>query len=127
MNYSENFKFLRKKLSLTQGQLAKRIGKTQGYVSGVENETKNPGMDFLVALKQAMPNLNLNWLILSQGEMFLPPGQIDGDLIEKAKTVLGSETRYAENLSNNIEDYFNFLESQKKTSLPDDLDKIGEI
>lgn len=78
-------------LKLTQLELAKEFGssnnsRVNAYVRGV-NFITNENMIKLVELCKRMKNkeLNLNWLILGRGSMFIPDKKA---ILEEAKTNL---------------------------------------
>ena len=117
--FSKTIKLLRKNKTLTQAAFAINIGSKQGYISEIERGLKIPGGELLLSLKHAYPNLNLDWLLTGQGEMFLDSDQKNSELIEKTKAVLASNTQHAETLSGNIEGAFRLLEL--------DQEKEGEV
>ncbi|EGT4969104.1 TPA: helix-turn-helix transcriptional regulator [Clostridioides difficile] len=50
----------RKKLGLTQKQLAERIGISKSYYSKIEGNFKKPGRGFLEKFKNTFPNEDMN-------------------------------------------------------------------
>ena len=64
--------------SLTQTQLADRLGVAKASVSHILAGRNKPGYDFIVSLSRQFPNLNLDWLINGKGRMYKITGQ-EGD------------------------------------------------
>ena len=61
--------------SLTQTQLADRLGVAKASVSHILAGRNKPGYDFIVSLSRQFPNLNLDWLINGKGRMYKITGQ----------------------------------------------------
>lgn len=70
--YGENLKKLRKKLSFTQEQMACELGIPVRTYTAYERKENNPPYFMLVTLYQKY-NVNLNWFVTGEGEMFNPP------------------------------------------------------
>lgn len=71
---------------LTQGQLAERVGCTDGFVSQVERAVSNPSLEFLVRVSM-LYQVPVDYLLLDS-TCVLPEIQIDGRIrgqLEKAK------------------------------------------
>lgn len=68
--YRENLKALRTELNLSAQKLADKIGSTQVSVSNYETGKYKPSFEFMEALHRVL-NVNLNWFVSGQGEMFL--------------------------------------------------------
>lgn len=49
-----NIKFYRKKLNLTQEQVAEQIGAERSYITALESGSKSPSIYFLYELSQAL-------------------------------------------------------------------------
>ena len=64
--------------SLTQTQLADRLGVAKASVSHILAGRNKPGYDFIVSLSRQFPNLNLDWLINGKGRMYKITGK-EGD------------------------------------------------
>lgn len=67
--YKENLKKLRIELNLSAQKLADKIGSTQVSVSNYETGKRKPSYEFMEALYKVY-NVNLNWFVSGQGEMF---------------------------------------------------------
>lgn len=68
--YKENLKKLRIKLNLSAQKLADKLGSTQVSISNYETGKRKPSYEFLEALHKVY-NVNLNWFVSGQGEMFI--------------------------------------------------------
>ena len=66
----------------------------------------------------AHENVSLDWLVYGRGDASLTEDERESILLNKAKTILTSGSRYADNLSDHIEDYFRLLELDTKEGLP---------
>ena len=67
----ERLKQARKALNLSQEKMAKELGTSAGYISEIESgKKKSPGSEFLASLLGRF-NLNINWLLNGEGEMFV--------------------------------------------------------
>lgn len=71
-NFGDRLKKFRQQKGLTQLDLARTLKISQGYISSVERNQKAPGKELLIALKRYY-NLNINWLLTGEGEMFESP------------------------------------------------------
>ena len=70
-------KSLRKKLGFKQGEFAEKLGLSQTYYSEVEKGKK--GFSATVLLSLYALNVNLDWLIGGEGEMFRTSGSTPVD------------------------------------------------
>jgi hypothetical protein len=71
-NMKNRIRSLIKELNVTQIEFAESIGTTPTYLSQCLTTSKRSfGVDFLLRIKHKYPNVNLNWLIADEGEMFL--------------------------------------------------------
>ena len=70
---------------LTQDALGQRIGKTKGYVSMMINDKEPITTSVIEGLVKSFPRLNINWLLVGVGEMFL---------VENGDVVSEPEVRY---------------------------------
>ena len=66
--YGQRVTEARKALGLSQRALAQKIGRSQGFISDIENGRIDPSFDFLVKLKAAC-GVDPNWIISGTGEM----------------------------------------------------------
>lgn len=82
--------------NITQAQFADTINVVRASVSHILAGRNNPGYDFIKALMQHYPNLNMEWLMLGKGKMYKGPdeGQLfvnTGDDLPSAETVVIAE------------------------------------
>ena len=76
--YSDNLKKIRFELGLSSQKLAERLDVSQGSITQYEGGTRKPNFEFMEKLNTIL-NINLNWFITSDGEMFNTP---QGESIE---------------------------------------------
>lgn len=67
--YGEKLQQARKKLNLTQSEIAAQIGISYRAYSSYERGDRNPPLECLEKLA-IMHNINLNWIIANIGGMF---------------------------------------------------------
>ena len=67
--YADNLKKLRYELRMSAQQLADKLGVSQGSISQYEAGKREPNYRFISQLN-AILNVNLNWFVSGQGEMF---------------------------------------------------------
>jgi len=85
-------KKLRKQNKLSQQAFASLLTTSSGYISEVEQGKAQPGSNFLVSLKRAFPDLDLNWLLTGEGEMRqsgLEAMPVDADVLERVIEAVG--------------------------------------
>lgn len=80
---SERLEQVRKSKNLKQPAFAKILGTRASTISDIETGKNMPGGKFLIALKSAFPELDLNWLLCGEGEMFLQSLGKEGDAQRK--------------------------------------------
>ena len=73
----DRLKSLRKKLGFKQGEFAEKLGLSQTYYSEIEKGKK--GFSATVLLSLYALNVNLDWLIGGDGEMFRTSGAVPSD------------------------------------------------
>lgn len=79
-------KEFRKHNKLSQQAVASLLTTSSGYISEVEQGKTQPGSNFLVSLKRAFPDLDLNWLLTGEvdvrtsGREAMP---VDADVLER--------------------------------------------
>ena len=71
MSINERIKILRKKISLTQSEFAKRIGVTESAICNYENGKRAISEQTLRSICREF-NANIVWLETGNGDMFLP-------------------------------------------------------
>lgn len=82
--YSENLKKLRKELRVTAIELADNLGISANSINNYENGRRKPNFEFLELLLQVY-NVNLNWFVSGQGEMFIGQDKADHTGIDEAQ------------------------------------------
>ena len=84
--YGENLKKLRFELKMSARELSEKIGVSTGSIQNYEAGKREPNYNFMQILCQKL-NVNLNWFVTGNGEMFIKqdniPHQIDEAQIEK--------------------------------------------
>ena len=84
--FTDNLQLIRKKLLLSQNDMAEKMDVSYRAYSSYERGERKPTYDFLQKLVEDF-NVNLNFLIAGQGEMFIgqpdKPHQIDEAKIEE--------------------------------------------
>ncbi len=78
------FKLLRKELNLSQKKMAKELGVPITMISKYECGKIKPGADMLIKIAITY-KVNLNWLLLGIGNMFIESQQIEDNHFEIAK------------------------------------------
>ncbi len=63
---------IRKKLKLSQEEISTQVGISYRAYTSYERGDRKPSFDFLESLVNKF-NVNLNWLIANNGEMFIAP------------------------------------------------------
>lgn len=65
------------RLNLSKLKFAQIIGITPGTIYNIVDNRSNPGIHFINAVNRAYPNINTNWILTGDGNMFnnpdLPP------------------------------------------------------
>lgn len=56
--------------NISQSQFADNIGVARASISHIISGRNKPGFDFIVSMSRRYPNLNLEWLINGEGEMY---------------------------------------------------------
>lgn len=90
--FGKNLKKLRKNLSVTQDEMAVLLNMSARTYASYEREENNPPYSMLRVL-YSDHNVNLNWFVTGDGEMFNPPKyeQVQDDLTQKVRAILKSE------------------------------------
>lgn len=111
---------LREQTNLKQYKFAEKIGKSKSYLSEIESGKKNPGVDFLIAIKNSFPQVNLEWLFTGQGEMFVSERQtvpVDPSLLKplnQVAEILESGTSAASFLKGQIETALEMMQKDRE-------------
>jgi len=78
----ERIREIRKQLKLNQKELGEKMNLSAGSFSEIETGKYNPSMEFLIKLAKNH-NVNLCYLLLGEGEMFVDPNLSLFSSIEK--------------------------------------------
>lgn len=84
-------------------------GIDKGTVSNLANGgTKHPKADFFQAFVWHFPEVNLRWLLVGVGEMYLPEGELESSSMvlrepEEAPAVYQAQSRSVEQLSETVQ------------------------
>lgn len=90
--YQERIKQIRAELGLSVAKLAEKINIPARTITGYERGERTPSMEFLSQCCLIL-NLNANWFISGEGNMFNPPAfeQVQENLAQKVRTILREE------------------------------------
>jgi DNA polymerase V len=66
----ERIKKLRTLKNLNQVDFARALGISQGFLSDVENGKNSPNSQVFLSVKRLIPDINSEWLLTGEGEMF---------------------------------------------------------
>jgi transcriptional regulator with XRE-family HTH domain len=71
MTVSDRFVLFMRELGLNQKDLGEKIDYPRTNLSNfINGAVKSPKIDLLISLTNVYPNLNLNWLLTGEGEMW---------------------------------------------------------
>ena len=82
--------------NISQSQFADTINVVRASVSHVLSGRNNPGYDFIKAIMNAYPTLNIEWLMLGKGKMYKETydnNTLFHDVDEAEKIISGSENK----------------------------------
>ena len=68
---------LMKKQKVNATQFAEEIGIQRSALSHVMSGRNNPSLDFMLKIKSRYPDVNLDWLLLGEGEMLDKQNSLD--------------------------------------------------
>jgi len=85
--YGKRLHEVRKFLQLTQNELAKKLEINARAYLNYEQGTNKPTFDLLTKLYKTY-NVNLNWLIVGEGEMFIKTSTSDSHLKAEVEEIL---------------------------------------
>ena len=92
--YIENLKKLRKELGLSVAKLAEKLEMPNNTIAGYEYQKRTPSITLCVQLYTKL-NVNLNWFISGEGEMFnhkvTDYEKTKADILQEVKTMLQNE------------------------------------
>lgn len=88
--YSENLKKLRKELGLSVEKLSERLNVPSSTIWGYEAGKRTPSIEFPIQLYRKF-NININWFLTGDGDMFIqkvPQIQDEDEFTQKVEKVL---------------------------------------
>ena len=71
---------------MTQQEFADFIGTTPATLSGIFNERTRPTLSIVEMIKKKIPDINTDWLILGNGDMFRQSSEVQNDKVLNANT-----------------------------------------
>ena len=80
--FSENFRKIRKELDISAQKMADTMGVSRGAIVQYETGKRKPSYEFMEALYKFY-NVNLNWLVSSNGEMFMQAKETSDSIDEE--------------------------------------------
>ncbi len=104
---SDRLTALIKKMNMSGRQFAQSVGKSPSNVASVTDGKTKPSFDFLEAIILAYPQLNRDWLLMGEGEMFRketngkdaqPDSQLIAHLSKVVNDALSERDLYREQL-----------------------------
>jgi transcriptional regulator with XRE-family HTH domain len=84
--YAENLKKLRKKLGLSVAKMADRLIMSPSTLTAYERKERTPSWQLFIQL-YANANVNLNWFVSGQGQMFNAPKFEDVEDVMESKVL----------------------------------------
>jgi transcriptional regulator with XRE-family HTH domain len=90
--YQERIKQIRSELGLSVAKLADKINIPARTITGYERGERTPSIEFLSQCCTVL-NLNANWFVSGEGNMFNPPQfeQVQDELALKVRSILREE------------------------------------
>ncbi len=107
---NQRYKTLRSHLGLSQTELAEQLKITQAAISAFEKGRSGISPDILKKTSDTF-NVNMNWLLNGQGEMFLETkGNKQIEWKDEAFSALREEVKYLREMLNKSQDaLFNYI------------------
>lgn len=66
----ERLGLVREHVGMTQTEMAKNLGVSRSYLSQVLSGTHKPSIEMIVGISTAFQNIDIDWLLTGEGEMF---------------------------------------------------------
>ena len=79
--------------NISQAQFADSINVVRASVSHVLSGRNNPSFDFIKAMMQQYPNLNIDWLMFGKGRMYKDAARLAQDLKNGHKDAISEDAR----------------------------------
>lgn len=95
--------------------VAEKLGTNKAAISDIKSRRKKLSLDVLRSLKLSYPTVNLNWVIMGEGDMFIAEAEerpesvkvalVDNlmDRIERQAQTIGEQRREIEELKRHLE------------------------
>lgn len=103
-------------VNITQAQLAETLGVARGSISHLIQGRNKPGFDFLTAMMEKFPDLNIEWLMRGTGTMFksLSPlaTQAQQQNVQQVQEIHSSELE-----SNELDLFSSFINEEPEQSV----------
>ena len=109
MNNLNRLKAVRETLEISQNEFARELGFAPSFISGIEREKKELSRDLLQKLLEKY-QVNINWLLTGEGEMFLSDlgkGSAKPPQFPKLKAMIGQRLEKIEEQIDEIKGYLN--------------------
>jgi transcriptional regulator with XRE-family HTH domain len=84
--YAENLKKLRKKMGLSIAKMADKLIMSPSTLTAYERKERTPSWQLFIQL-YANANVNLNWFVSGQGQMFNAPSYEEAEAIMESKVL----------------------------------------
>ena len=84
--YAENLKKLRKKMGLSVAKMADKLAMSASTLTAYEREERTPSWQLFTQL-YLNANVNLNWFVSGEGQMFNAPKFEDVEDVMEAKVM----------------------------------------
>ena len=88
--FEERLKYLRSELGLSQTDMAKLMGVSLRVYHRYEKGEQKPSYEKLIPLVKKF-NVNINWLLTGEGEMFIKPKKEKESIEEQILQVIANE------------------------------------
>lgn len=77
----ERIKQIQMMTKMSQQEFAKTIGVAPGSLSSVYSERIQPTSNYVIGIHKAFPNININWLMFGEGDMYVNPQDENPDTV----------------------------------------------
>jgi transcriptional regulator with XRE-family HTH domain len=98
MTIGERFALILKEKGVTQKSFSERIGYSEQSISKlIKGQTLSPKADLIAQIAVLLPDVNLRWLLIGDGEMFIENKNDNNLLLENSRLkeeLLSSKTHY---------------------------------
>jgi transcriptional regulator with XRE-family HTH domain len=86
MTIGERFALILKKKGVTQKSFSERTKYSEQAISKViKGQTQSPKADLIAEIAVLLPDVNLRWLLLGEGEMFFNHSNNDNLILENSR------------------------------------------